>query len=112
LRKLHLLALGTQSYSFAASMADTAYAALNFEGFSVITFGVVAVIGLPIGAFLSSVIVAEVDLLKGRFKRPFLWLYLKVLYFTRPGQFDNLIFTEYHWCLRFINIKEDLCITK
>ncbi|MGM0541555.1 MAG: YeeE/YedE family protein [Pseudomonadota bacterium] len=53
------LGLGTQSYSFAAPMADTVYATLNFSGLSVITFGVVAVIGMPIGAFLSSVIRKE-----------------------------------------------------
>jgi len=53
------LGLGTQSYSFAASMADTVYAAFNPDSLSVVTFGVVAVIGLPIGAFLSSVIRKE-----------------------------------------------------
>lgn len=53
------LGLGTQSYSFAAPMADTVYAVLNIGGLSVITFGVVAVIGLPIGAFISSVIRKE-----------------------------------------------------
>lgn len=53
------LGLGTQSYSFAAPMADTVYAAFNLGGLSVITFGVVAVIGLPIGALLSSVVRKE-----------------------------------------------------
>lgn len=53
------LGLGTQSYSFAAPMADTVYAAFNLGSLSVITFGVVAVIGLPIGAFLSSVVRKE-----------------------------------------------------
>ncbi len=53
------LGLGTQSYSFAAPMADTVYAAFNIGSLSVITFGVVAVIGLPVGAFLSSVIRKE-----------------------------------------------------
>lgn len=46
--------LATQSFSFAAPMADTVYALIYQEGWSVITFGVIAVIGLPIGAFLSS----------------------------------------------------------
>nr|MDA3808326.1 hypothetical protein [Thiomicrorhabdus sp.] len=53
------IGLGTQSYSFAAPMADAVYAAFNFGSLSVITFGVVAVIGLPVGAFLSSVIRKE-----------------------------------------------------
>jgi hypothetical protein len=53
------LGLGTQSYSFAAPMADTVYAVFNPSSLSVITFGVVAVIGLPLGAFLSSVIRKE-----------------------------------------------------
>ncbi len=53
------LGLGAQSYSFAAPMADAIYAAMNFDGLAVITFGVVAVIGLPIGAFLSSIVSKE-----------------------------------------------------
>lgn len=46
--------LATQSYSFAAPLSDVIYAAMYQEGWSVITFGVVAVIGLPVGALISS----------------------------------------------------------
>lgn len=46
--------LATQSFSFAAPMADSIYALWYRESISVITFGVVAVIGLPIGAFIAS----------------------------------------------------------
>jgi len=46
--------LGTQSYSFAAPMADVVYSVMNPTSLSIITFGVMAVIGLPIGAFIAS----------------------------------------------------------
>jgi len=51
--------LATQSYSFAAPLSDAVYAVLYNEGWSVITFGVVAVIGVPIGAFVSSLFRGE-----------------------------------------------------
>ncbi len=54
--------LATQSFSFASPMADTIYVLWYREGMSVITFGVVAVVGLPIGAFLSSIIRKEFKL--------------------------------------------------
>lgn len=53
------LGLGMQSYSFAAPMADTIYSAMNPVGLSVITFGVVAVIGLPIGSLIASLVRKE-----------------------------------------------------
>jgi len=53
------LGLAVQSFSFAAPMADTVYALMNAEGMAVITFGVVAVLGLPLGAFLASVLRKE-----------------------------------------------------
>lgn len=53
------LGLGLQSYSFAAPMADAVYSVMNPVGLSVITFGVVAVIGLPLGALMSSLLRQE-----------------------------------------------------
>ncbi len=57
--------LGTQSFSFAAPMADTVYALINSEGLAVVTFGVVAVLGLPIGALLASLLRREFKLESG-----------------------------------------------
>jgi len=57
--------LGTQSFSFAAPMADTVYALINAGSLAVISFGVVAVIGLPLGAFLASIYRREFKLEHG-----------------------------------------------
>jgi len=54
--------LATQSFSFAAPMADSIYALLYTEGITVITFGVVAIIGLPLGALLASLLRQEFKL--------------------------------------------------
>ncbi len=56
------LGLGVQSFSFAAPMADTVYAVINPGTLAVVTFGVVAVIGLPIGALLASIVRKEFKL--------------------------------------------------
>lgn len=56
------LGLAVQSFSFAAPMADTVYALLNVDGLTVITFGVVAVIALPLGALLASLLRKEFKL--------------------------------------------------
>lgn len=59
------LGLAVQSFSFAAPMADTVYALMNMEGLAVLTFGVVAVIGLPLGALLASLVRREFKLERG-----------------------------------------------
>lgn len=51
--------LAVQTFSFAAPMADVIYALFYDEGPSMITFGVVAVMGLPLGALLGSLLRKE-----------------------------------------------------
>ena len=54
--------LAVQSFSFAAPMADVFYAIFYDEGLSMITFGFVAVIGLPLGALFISLFRKEFKL--------------------------------------------------
>lgn len=50
------IGLGTQSFTFAAPMGDTVNYLMSPTNFSLITFGLLAVIGVALGSFVSSLI--------------------------------------------------------